>query len=116
MHCHMLVHEDDGMMLQFEVVDEATFFDEKNSIELRTHSYPNPFTSSTTIEYKLQQPEKVSLTIYNHLGQLVYQTQGNQLQGQRQLQWNAEGCAEGIYYYKFQVGNEVANGKMVKVK
>ncbi len=75
---------------------------------------PNPFTTSTTIEYELKQPEKVTLTIYDHLGQIVYQTEENQPQGQQQLLWNAEGYANGIYYYRLQIGDAAANGKMVK--
>ena len=34
-------------------------------------NYPNPFSGSTTIDYKLSQPGRVSLEIYNLRGQLV---------------------------------------------
>jgi hypothetical protein len=77
---------------------------------------PNPFTTSTTLSYELQQPETVSLSIYNHLGQLIYQTQEQQSEGTQQLIWNAERFSEGVYYYRLQVDDAVANGKMVKVK
>jgi len=60
--------------------------------------------------------KKVSLSIHNHLGQLVYQTEEPQPQGQQQLIWNAEGYSDGIYYYRLQVGDAIANGKMVKVR
>jgi hypothetical protein len=78
--------------------------------------YPNPFSTLTTLSYELKQPEKVTMSIYNHLGKLVYQTQENQSQGVQQLIWNAERFADGIYYYRLQVGDAVANGKMVKVR
>jgi hypothetical protein len=77
---------------------------------------PTPFITTTTLSYELMQPEKVSLSIYNHLGQQVYQTQENQPQGKQQLIWNAEGFAEGIYYYRLQAGDQVATGKLVKAK
>jgi hypothetical protein len=64
----------------------------------------------------LKQPEKVILTICEHLGKQVYQTEENQQQGSQQLKWNAEGCIVGVYYYRLQVGDEVANGKMVKLR
>jgi hypothetical protein len=86
------------------------------SIEDNITTSPNPFTTSTTLSYELQQPEKVLLTIYNHLGQNVYQTQENQPQGKQQLIWNAERHAGGIYCYRMQAGDEVANGKLVKVR
>jgi len=50
------------------------------------------------------------------MGQIVYQLQENQPQGKQQLIWNAEGYAEGVYYYRLQAGNAVASGKMVKVR
>jgi enterochelin esterase family protein len=87
---------------------------ETNTFSLR--NYPNPFSHFTTLSYELQQPEKVSLSIYNHLGQLIYQTAENQQQGKQQLKWYAEGYADGIYYYRLNVGDAVANGKMVKVR
>jgi len=77
---------------------------------------PNPFTTSTTVEYELKQPSTVQLSIYNQLGQLVYQTQENQQQGKQQLLWNADRYADGIYYYRLQVGDATSNGKMVKVR
>jgi hypothetical protein len=79
-------------------------------------SSPNPFTTSTTLSYELRQPENVSLSIYNHLGQLVYQTQETQPQGSQQLIWNAEGYPEGVYYYRLKTGGEVASGKLIKVE
>lgn len=77
--------------------------------------YPNPFKTSTTIEYELNQPEKVTLTIYDYLGKLIYQIDKNQIKGKQQLIWNADGLPDGIYYFKLQAGEQVANGKMVKV-
>jgi len=77
---------------------------------------PNPFTASTTLSYELKQPEMVFLNIYNHLGQLVYQTQENQPQGQQQLKWNAESYPDGIYYYRLHVSDQVTSGKLVKVR
>jgi len=77
--------------------------------------YPNPFSTSTTIEYELKQPEKVTLTIYDYLGKLIYQIDKNQIKGKQQLIWNADGLPDGIYYFRLQAGEQVANGKMVKV-
>jgi len=89
----------------------------ENSIAyFNLNNLPNPFSTSTTIEYELQQPEKVTLTIYDHMGKQVYQTQENQPHGKQQLIWNAESYADGIYYYRLQIGDEVANGKIVKVR
>ena len=77
---------------------------------------PNPFSSSTTIEYELKQPEQVTLMIYDYLGKQVYQIQESQPQGKQQLIWNAERYPDGIYYYRLEAGEQVANGKIVKVR
>lgn len=94
----------------------VTGVEDINVKELVLNISPNPFTTSTTLSYELKQPGKVILSTYNHLGQMVYQTKENQPQGKQQLQWDAEGFANGIYYYRLQVGEGVANGKMLKVK
>jgi hypothetical protein len=77
---------------------------------------PNPFTTSTTLSYELQQPETVYLSVYNHIGQIIYQTQENQPQGSQQIIWKAQRYADGIYYFCLQIGDTVASGKIVKVK
>ncbi|MEN8250644.1 MAG: multicopper oxidase domain-containing protein [Bacteroidota bacterium] len=41
-HCHMLVHEDDGMMGQFEVVDNTLGVDIYSGLEENVILYPNP--------------------------------------------------------------------------
>jgi photosystem II stability/assembly factor-like uncharacterized protein len=102
----------DGILLKntYVGVNDDTHF--TRSLHIR----PNPLKTSTILEYELSQPEKVTLTIYDHLGKQVYQTNENQPQGRQQIKWNAERFADGIYYYSLQVGDEIANGKMVKVR
>jgi len=78
-------------------------------------SSPNPFTTSTTIEYELKQPETVSLSIYNHLGQLIYQNEENQPQGTQQLKWNAEGLPAGVYFCVIKSNMSTQTMKIVKL-
>jgi hypothetical protein len=102
------VYSEDCSLVGTEVINS------KNHIKVRVT--PNPFTTSTTLAYEIQQRETISLTIYNHLGQTVYQTEESQPQGSQQLIWNAERYTEGVYYYRLKVGDAAANGKMVKVR
>lgn len=67
-HCHMLVHEDEGMMGQFIVVEED--FDVpliENSI---FSFYPNPVSDFLTIDLVHNTAE--TLTIYDISGSVVY--------------------------------------------
>lgn len=77
---------------------------------------PNPFTTSTTIDYELKQTEKVTLSIYNQMGKQVYQNQENQPQGKQSLIWNAEGLSPGVYHFRLQAGEQLGSGKMVLLK
>jgi hypothetical protein len=79
-------------------------------------THPNPFTTSTTIEYELKQPEMVILTIYDYLGKQVYQRKQNQRQGKQKLLWNDESLTNGVYYLKLQSGAQVVNKKLHKVR
>lgn len=47
-HCHMLVHEDDGMMLQFEVVDKTTEIANNKMNSVNINVFPNPLNKQYT--------------------------------------------------------------------
>ena len=61
-------------------------------------NYPNPFNPSTTIRYGIPEPSRVSIKVYNILGQvvatLVNETQMPQFYEYR---WNAQNLASGVY-------------------
>ena len=77
---------------------------------------PNPFTTSTTIEYELQQPSTIQITIYNHLGKQLEVIQQTQSAGKQQVVWNAEGLTGGVYYCVLKTGNGTKTMKMIKLK
>jgi hypothetical protein len=63
--------------------------------------YPNPFNPTTTINYQLPVESKVTLTVYNLLGQVVTTlTLGQQQAGDQSIQWNAGNYSSGIYFYR----------------
>jgi hypothetical protein len=78
--------------------------------------YPNPFTTSTTIEYQLNQPSQVTLTIYNHLGEQIDLIRQHQHSGKQQITWNAVGLPPGMYFFTLKAGDQVATGKMVLIR
>ncbi len=84
-------------------------------------NYPNPFSTSTCINYFLSKTDKVHLSIYSISGEevktLVNQKQN---QGQQSIVWNAENSqghkvSSGIYFYKLQVGSQIETGKLLYV-
>lgn len=63
-------------------------------------NYPNPFNPSTTIQYGLPTASKVSITVYNILGQPVAQlVNGEQQAGWHEVEWSAH-VASGLYFYR----------------
>jgi hypothetical protein len=78
--------------------------------------HPNPFSTSTTIEYKLQKSSAIQITIYNHLGKQLKVIQQKQASGDQQVTLNAEGFRSGVYYFTLQAGEQIASGKMIIVK
>ncbi|MBC8321802.1 MAG: T9SS type A sorting domain-containing protein [Bacteroidetes bacterium] len=78
--------------------------------------HPNPFTTSTTIEYELKHSSSVQITIYNHLGEQVEVIKQKQSSGKQQVVWNAIGLPSGVYYFQMQAGEQLASRKIMVVK
>ncbi len=81
-------------------------------------NHPNPFNPSTVIEFSLPEDvAKVSLTIYDILGQKVTQLVNTSLKaGKYQYQWNAGTVATGMYIYELRTDNFVSVKKMMLLK
>ncbi len=64
-------------------------------------NYPNPFNPSTTIEYDLPQASKVTISVYNVVGQRVaVLVKKIQHAGEHEVVWNANNLASGVYFFK----------------
>lgn len=80
-------------------------------------NYPNPFNPSTKIRYELPTQVRVTLTIYNVLGQQVAEVvNGEQAPGRYEVQLNAQAFASGVYMYRLQAGNFVQTRKLLLIK
>jgi hypothetical protein len=80
-------------------------------------NYPNPFNPTTTIQYSLPFSEKVSLKIFNLLGEEVKTlTDEYQDAGKHSVQFNANNLASGIYFYRLQAGSFIETKKMILIK
>ena len=76
-------------------------------------NYPNPFVTSTTIEYQLDEPSLVTIHIYNQLGGQVDLIQQNLSKGLHKIVWTPEVLNPGIYHFVIQAGEKVASGQMM---
>jgi blue copper oxidase len=113
-HCHMLPHEDDGMMGQFNVICPT------NNVGMKEFSltqdeillYPNP--SSNKITLKNLSKEFISeLSIFDYSGRIVlvmYNLNTNE------IVLNLESINSGIYFLKAKKADKIINKKFNLIK
>jgi len=104
----------------------VTGVDSKNNIPTKfglSQNYPNPFNPSTNLNFSIPKSSRVSLTIYNILGQqisrLVNETKSP---GIYNIKWQGDNSASGVYIYRLEANpvdgsqsyNEIK--KMIKLK
>lgn len=94
--------------------------DVAGSISL-SQNYPNPFNPSTNIQYRLQNPGFVNLSVYDILGNKVATlVNGTQSSGEHRVTFNAERVngelSSGIYIYNLRTDDFVKSRKMILVK
>ena len=87
-----------------------------------SQNYPNPFNPFTQINYALPTDCRVTLSIYNILGQKVrVLVDEDQSAGYKSVNWDGKdgqgrGLATGIYFYRIQAGTFTQTHKMVLIK
>jgi len=92
---------------------------EMNSIPTQfslEQNYPNPFNPSTTIKYSLPEAGKITLKLYDILGnEIAVLEEGFKERGNYNISFNAD-LASGIYLYRLQHSRGVITKKMVLLK
>jgi hypothetical protein len=85
-------------------------------------NYPNPFNPSTTIKFELPEQSKVTLRVFNVLGQVVFETKDEIIAaGDHSTIFNASKLSSGFYIYSMNATgvsgkNFVQSKKMMLLK
>jgi hypothetical protein len=80
-------------------------------------NYPNPFNPSTTIEYSLDRAARVSLRVFNALGQEVATlVDAHQTDGVHTARFNANALTSGTYFYVLEAEGRRTTRSMVLLK
>jgi uncharacterized membrane protein len=90
--------------INFDVITEVVN-DMKTPTDFELlQNYPNPFNPKTIIRYGLPLRSKVSLWIYNLLGQRVAELVNGEMEaGYHQIEWQPQsGVASGLYFYRLE--------------
>jgi len=107
--------------------DDRLHSDGKNSGILTAFpNYPNPFSESTLVPYKLNAYAHVTISIISAAGKPVLILEDrNKVAGSYQIQWNGTTgentqVPAGIYFYRISAtnlnGSDVVNYKMLKIR
>jgi len=77
-------------------------------------NYPNPFNPSTKINFIINKPDNITMTIHNILGELVDSKSAFLNSGKYSIEWEGKGSA-GIYFYTIQSSSKSITKKMVQL-
>lgn len=113
-HCHILMHEDDGMMGQF-IVSSNSGVEGRESDE-HSDIFPNPVEAGMV---RVRLPKEnyggyCKLEILNGLGTVVYTESKNHLD--QEISLDLASLATGAYYLKMDFPDRVITHKFIKTK
>jgi hypothetical protein len=105
---------------------DATAVDDQSDITpnsyLLNSNYPNPFNSSTIIEFELPVAAKVAIDIYDIVGRRIKTLVNDQMpSGRHFIRWDGTGedgetVASGVYFYRLRTGNTDLTKRMSLIK
>lgn len=93
-----------------------------NHVNLYSHSYPNPFNSTTIIKFEIDKYSLVEIKIYNILGEKVnFILSMYKNPGLHKITWNGKDDSNnsvnsGVYFYQIKANNQLENGRMIYLK
>lgn len=81
-------------------------------------NYPNPFNPSTAIHFSLARPQRVSLKVYDLLGNEVASLIHNERKeaGDYSTEFHAVHLVSGVYVYRLQAEDFTETMKMLLIK
>ncbi len=82
-----------------------------------SQNYPNPFNPSTSIQYSVSSGQKVTLKVYNILGEEVTAlVSEHKPSGKYVVVFDGNKLASGVYFYCLRAGSFVSTKRMVLLK
>lgn len=82
-----------------------------------SQNYPNPFNPRTTIEYSVPNESRVSIMVYNLLGEQVQTlVEGHSQGGHYKVSFDASLLPSGMYIYRLSAGKYTEVRKMILLR
>lgn len=106
----------DGVIMKY-VFNPTSIKDSKEYSFRVFQNYPNPFNPETIISFSLKQRDKISVIIYDILGNVIEKLSEEEYSsGYHELKFNAREFASGVYFYKVTGSDFSVIKKMILIK
>ena len=120
-HCHILEHEDAGMMTHWVVVDPTTGIEGPDDALpgdfALGHNFPNPFSTVTQIRFSLAQNSDVRLVVFDRMGrEVAILAEGMYTSGTHSVAFDGMNMANGMYLYQLTAGARRWTRKMLLLR
>jgi bilirubin oxidase len=112
-HCHILSHEDNGMMGQFIINPSTTGINTLSDNDFQLLTYPNPATDSWLIKGNSTE-ESVSIQLLNELGEIIVDNKIQTTANNFQLDIPATQLASGVYFLHIISAGNSQSVKLIK--
>jgi hypothetical protein len=84
-------------------LEGGTSVKDHGAADFNTRVYPNPATSTSTVQFNVEQSSTVEITVMNAVGQVMYQDADIYGPGLKYEQINVSGFASGLYFVKVRM-------------
>lgn len=112
-HCHMLPHEDDGMMGQFNVICPTNVGIKENSPELNSLIvFPNPASDKVTLKFNSKE-KIIDVALYDYSGKLIFSE--NKV-NDTEIILNTDNQPSGIYFTEVKTTQGIVYKKLNLIK
>jgi len=109
-HCHILMHEDDGMMGQFVVKPNITGVTELSLNNANVKVYPNPVRDVFNIKIDvIDNTQPFQLKVYDVMGKTIYTSTLTQMQSSL----NTSAWAKGLYTIELMQNQNSIHKKII---
>jgi photosystem II stability/assembly factor-like uncharacterized protein len=110
-----------GFSILHSVTEIVSDIDEGQNVIVKdftlSQNYPNPFNPSTTIIYSIPIAGKVSLKIFDVLGnEIATLVNEEKTSGKYTVNFDASNLTSGVYFYRLQTGDFISTKKMILLK
>lgn len=101
-HCHIISHEDNEMMRPLLVGTPMLTYQQNAaalSSKINLKTFPNPFSNSFTVRFNLKSDSKVSIRVFDAIGNLVKVVfDGRKQAGPTQFEVGENNWSNGMYF------------------